>query len=173
MDRISRRVSPSPTETRADLPPGTPISVPSGTKIPLTLKQGINTRSARPGDPVYAQTAFPVTQNDQIVIPAGTFVQGEIRRVVRPGRVKGRAELQMDFTSMIFPNGYTVMLPGAVQNTPGSENNTVSGQEGTIKSGGAKARMPGPSRIPPFPERVSAQLLVAARELRSAQPPAA
>ena len=132
--------NPIPTETKADLPPGTPISVPSGTKIPLTLKQGINTKSARPGDPVYAQTAFPITQNDQIVIPAGTFVQGEIRRVVRPGRVKGRAELQMDFTSMIFPNGYTVMLPGAVQNTPGSDNNTVSGQEGTIKSGGSKGK---------------------------------
>jgi type IV secretion system protein VirB10 len=121
-------------------PPAAAINVPSGTRIPLTLKQGINTKSARPGDPVYAQTAFPVTRNDQIVIPAGTFVQGEVRRVVRPGRVKGRAELQMNFTSMIFPNGYTIMLPGAVQNTPGSEQNTVSGKEGTIKGGSNKGK---------------------------------
>ena len=115
------------------------ITVPAGTKIPLTLKQGINSKSARPGDPVYAQTAFPITQNNQIVIPAGTFVQGEVRRVVRPGHVKGRAELQMSFTSMIFPNGYTIMLPGAVQNTPGS-NNTVSGKEGTIQGPGGKGK---------------------------------
>ena len=131
---------PVTTEARAELPVSVPITVPSGTRIPLTLKQGINTKSARPGDPVYAQTAFPITQNDQIVIPAGTFVQGEIRRVVRPGRVKGRAELQMNFTSMIFPNGYTIMLPGSVQNTPGSDNNTVSGKEGTIKGGGSKGK---------------------------------
>ena len=120
--------------------PAAPITVTSGTRIPLTLKQGINTKSARPGDPVYAQTAFPITRNDQIVIPAGTFVQGEVLRVVRPGRVKGRAELQMNFTSMIFPNGYTIMLPGAVQNTPGSNDNTVSGKEGTIKGGGSKGK---------------------------------
>lgn len=116
------------------------ITVPSGTKIPLTLKQGVTTKSARPGDPVYAQTAFPITQNDQIVIPAGTFVQGEVLRVVRPGRVKGRAELQMSFTSMIFPNGYTVMLPGAVQNTPGSNSNRMKGKEGTIQGDSSKGR---------------------------------
>jgi type IV secretion system protein VirB10 len=116
------------------------ITVPSGTRIPLTLKQGVNTKSARPGDPVYAQTAFPVTQNNKIVIPAGTFVQGQIDRVVRPGHVKGRAELQMSFTSMIFPNGYTVMLPGAVQNTPGSSQNSVKGKEGTIQGPGGKGK---------------------------------
>jgi hypothetical protein len=116
------------------------ITVASGTKIPLTLKQAITTKSARPGDPVYAQTAFPITKDDQIVIPAGTFVQGEIQRVVRPGRVKGRAQLQMSFTSMIFPNGYTVMMPGAVQNTPGSTTNTVKGTEGTIQGDSSKGK---------------------------------
>ena len=125
-----------------DVAPAPPpeITVPSGTKIPLTLKQGINTKSARPGDPVYAQTAFPVLENNQIVIPAGTFVQGEVQRVVRPGRVKGRAELQMSFTSLIFPNGYTVMLPGDVQNTPGSNDNSVKGKEGTIEGPGSKGK---------------------------------
>jgi len=132
--------SPPPPQAETDSPAATELTVPAGTKIPLTLKQGINTKSARPGDPVYAQTAFPITQNDQILIPAGTFVQGEVRRVVRPGRVKGRAELQMSFTSMIFPNGYTVMLPGAVQNTPGSKDNTVNGKEGTIQGPSGKGK---------------------------------
>ncbi len=112
----------------------------AGTKIPLTMKQGVSTKTARPGDPVYAQTAFPITQNDQIVIPAGTFVQGEVRRVLRPGRVKGRAELQMSFTSMIFPNGYTILLPGAVQGTPGSDNNSMKGKEGTIQGDSSKGK---------------------------------
>jgi type IV secretion system protein VirB10 len=121
-------------------PPAQLIQLASGTKIPLTLKQGITTKSARPGDPVYAQTAFPITANNQIAIPAGTYVQGEVRQVVRPGRVKGRAELQMSFTSMIFPNGYTVMLPGAVQNTPGSTSNSMKGTEGTIQGDSSKGK---------------------------------
>ncbi|HUI83058.1 MAG TPA: hypothetical protein VL240_02490 [Candidatus Binatia bacterium] len=116
------------------------ITVPAGTKIPLTLKQGVTSKNARPGDPVYAQTAFPITQHDQIAIPAGTFVQGEVRRVVRPGRVKGRAELQVSFTSMIFPNGYTILLPGAVQGTPGSQDASVKGKEGTIEGNGGKGK---------------------------------
>ncbi len=124
----------------ADPPPVKLIMLASGTKIPLTLKQGITTKSARPGDPVYAQTAFPITADNQIAIPAGTYVQGEVRQVVRPGRVKGRAELQMSFTSMIFPNGYTVMLPGAVQNTPGSTTNSMKGKEGTIQGDSSKGK---------------------------------
>ena len=130
-----------PVTQPAPDPPAPPaVTVPAGTKIPLTMKQGVTSKSARPGDPVYAQTAFPITQNDQIVIPAGTFVQGEVRRVVRPGRVKGRAELQMSFTSMIFPNGYTILLPGAVQNTPGSQSNTMKGKEGTIEGPSSKGK---------------------------------
>ena len=79
--------------------------------------------------------------NDRIVIPPGTFVQGEIRRVQRPGKVKGRAELQMSFTSMIFPNGYTLLLPGAVQGTPGDPNTAgVKDKEGTIEGEGSKGK---------------------------------
>jgi type IV secretion system protein VirB10 len=133
-----RSTSATPSQPNDDPPP--PITVPAGTKIPLTLKQGVTSKNARPGDPVYAQTAFPITQNDQIVIPAGTFVQGEVRRVLRPGRVKGRAELQMSFTSMIFPNGYTILLPGAVQGTPGSQDNNMKGTEGTIQGNSGKGK---------------------------------
>ena len=117
------------------------ITVPAGTKIPLVLKQGITTKNAHVGDPVYAQTSFPITMNDHIAIPSGTFVQGEIRQVQRPGRVKGRAELLMNLTSMIFPNGYTVALPGAVQGTPGNAGtNGVKDKEGTIAGDSSKGK---------------------------------
>jgi type IV secretion system protein VirB10 len=121
--------------------PADAITVPAGTRVPLTMKQGLTTKNARPGDPVYAQTAFPIVMNDRIVIPPGTFVQGEIRRVLRPGKVKGRAELQMSFTSMIFPNGYTLLLPGAVQGTPGDPNTAgVKDKEGTIQGDSSKGK---------------------------------
>ena len=104
------------------------MTVPAGTKIPLALKQGISTHSARVGDPVYAQTAFPIVENNTIVIPAGTFVQGTIRSIVRPGRVKGRAQLQMTFTSMIFPNGYTVAAARRSRGSAGLERQRHEGQ---------------------------------------------
>src|ERR1700751_2757675 len=81
------------------------IIIPSGTKVPLALKQAISTRNAQEGDPVYCETTFPFVIDDRIVIPAGTYIQGKSSRVQRPGRIKGRAELLMHFTSMIYPNG--------------------------------------------------------------------
>jgi hypothetical protein len=107
--------------------------IPAGSKIPLLLKQAISTKNAREGDAVYAQTAFPFVVNEHILVPAGTYIQGKISHVERAGRVKGRAEILMHFTSMIYPSGYTVMLPGSVENTPGADNKGVKDKEGTIR----------------------------------------
>ena len=51
-----------------------------------------------------------MVSNGHVVIPAGTYVQGVIRRSQRPGRVKGRGELVIHFDTLIFPSGYTLML---------------------------------------------------------------
>ena len=143
---ITPRVAPTAKESALDQSPApeplpaSTVTVPAGTKIPLTLKQAISTHSARVGDPVYAQTAFPIVQNNKIVIPEGTFVQGTIRSIVRPGKVKGRAQLNMTFNSMIFPNGYTVVLPGAIEGVPGSNNSAMKDNEGTIEQSGSKGK---------------------------------
>ncbi len=107
--------------------------IPAGTKVPLLLKQAISTKNAREGDPVYAETAFPFVLNDRILIPAGTYIQGKISHSEPAGRSKKRAELLIHFTSMIYPTGYTVMLPGYIQNTPGAEDKKVKDAEGTIQ----------------------------------------
>jgi type IV secretion system protein VirB10 len=109
------------------------LTIPVGTRIPLSLKQAISTKTARDGDPVYAETAFPFVVNDRVVIPAGTYVQGKVTRVQRGGHVKGRAELLVHFTSMIYPSGYTVMLGGSVENTPGADKTSMKDSEGTIR----------------------------------------
>ncbi len=116
------------------------VTVPAGTKIPLVLKHAISTKSVRPGDPVYLETTFPVTQNNRMLIPAGTYVQGVVDSVKRPGRVSGRAELLMHFTTLVFPNGYTVSLPGAVEGVPGADNSKVKDKEGTIQAESQKGK---------------------------------
>jgi hypothetical protein len=107
--------------------------IPAGTKVALILKQAISTKTAKEGDAVYAETTFPVVFDSKMIIPAGTYVQGKISNVKRGGHVKGRAELLIHFTSMIYPNGYTVVLPGSLENVPGAEKSTVKDSEGTIR----------------------------------------
>lgn len=121
--------------------PAKGVTVPAGTTVLLHLRSPINTKSARVGDAVYCETEFPVTQDNVMIIPPHTYVKGQISRVERPGRVKGRAELQLHFNTLIFPDGYTIQLPGALQNTPGADNHSMSpDEEGTVKANGEKAK---------------------------------
>ena len=109
------------------------LNIPAGTKVPLALKHAISTKTTHEGDAVYAETTFPVVANGRVLIPAGTYVQGRISHIQRAGHIKGRAEVLMHFTTLIYPSGYTVMLPGSVENAPGVDKTSVKDQEGTIQ----------------------------------------
>lgn len=109
------------------------LTIPAGSQIPLALKQPISTKTAREGDPIYATTTFPFVVNNRVLVPAGTYVQGRISSVKRGGRVHGRAEVLMHFTSLIYPDGYTILLPGSVENVPGQGTHGVKDKEGTIQ----------------------------------------
>ena len=111
------------------------FTVPAGTKVLLELRSAINTKSAKAGDGVYLASTFPVVVGNRVLIPAGVYVQGVVDSVERPGRQK-EAQLNMHFTSMIFPNGSVVEIPGMVNSLPGSQNQKVNGDEGTIQQQG-------------------------------------
>jgi len=117
----------------APAPVSAELIIPAGTKVPVALKHAISTKSTKDGDAVYAETTFPVVVHDRVVIPAGTYVQGRISHIQRAGHVKGRAEVLMHFTTLIYPSGYTVLLPGAVEDAPGVDKTSVKDQEGTIR----------------------------------------
>jgi type IV secretion system protein VirB10 len=116
----------------------TELTIPAGTKVPVALKHAVSSKGTREGDSVYAETTFPVVANGRVLIPAGTFVQGRVSHIQRGGRIKGRAEVLMHFTTLIYPSGYTVLLPGAVENAPGVDKTSVKDEEGTIRSDSQK-----------------------------------
>jgi hypothetical protein len=119
-------------------------TVPAGTKVLLQLRSALNTRSARPGDGVYLASTFPVVVGNKVMIPAGVYVQGIVDRVERAGHVKGKSQLDMHFTSIIFPNGSVVEIPGMVNSIPGAKKQTVKNDgEGTIEQDSDKGRNAG------------------------------
>ena len=119
-------------------------AVPAGTKVLLQLKSAVNTKSAKAGDGVYLISIFPVVVGNRVMIPNGVYVQGVVDRVQRGGRIKGKAQLDMHFTSIIFPNGSVVEIPGVVDSVPGTKNQTVKDNgEGTIEQNGDKGRNAG------------------------------
>ena len=115
--------------------------VPAGTKVLLQLRSALNTKSAKPGDGVYLASTFPVVVGNRVMIPSGVYVQGVVDRVVRAGHVSGRSQLDMHFTSIIFPNGTVVEIPGIVNSLPGASKQKVkSDGEGTIEQETDKGR---------------------------------
>ena len=119
-------------------------TVPEGTKVLLQLRSAINTKSAKQGDGVYLSSTFPVVVGNRVLIPAGVYVQGVIDRVVRAGHVKGKSQLDMHFTSIIYPNGTVVEIPGIVNALPGARKQSVKDDgEGTIEQDADKGRNAG------------------------------
>jgi len=134
----------TPPETVAPAPEKRTYTVPAGTKVLLQLRSAVNTKSAKPGDGVYLASTFPVVVGNRVMIPAGVYVQGVVDRVERAGRVKGRSQLDMHFTSIIFPNGSVVEIPGVVNSLPGAKDQSVKNDgEGTIEQAGNKGRNAG------------------------------
>jgi hypothetical protein len=87
------------------------VAVPAGTRIALILTQPIQTRLIHRGDDIYAQIVSPVTAGNDVVIPAGTFVQGKVDKIERQG---GRGQVRLQSMSISFPDGYTIPIAGPI-----------------------------------------------------------
>jgi hypothetical protein len=133
----------TPANASAAAVPKKTYTVPAGTKVLLQLRSSVNTKSARVGDGVYLSSAFPVVVGSHVMIPSGVFVQGVVDRVVRAGRMTGKSQLDMHFTSIIFPNGSVVEIPGVVSGLPGASKQDVKNGEGTIEQDKDKGRNAG------------------------------
>src|SRR6185312_16885424 len=93
--QTAQEATASSNAAGAEKPAAAQLVVPAGTRLPLILHNAVTTRNARPGDPIYLETVFPIVINQRILIPAGTYVQGEIQEAKRPGKVKGQGEIRL------------------------------------------------------------------------------
>lgn len=77
--------------------------LPEKTRITLQLNNKLSTRVNSEGDAFTAYVTAPVLIGDKIVIPKGSVVTGSISRIIRPGRFKGKAVLNVLFQSIEIP----------------------------------------------------------------------
>jgi hypothetical protein len=131
----------TPAQPAAQQPQAVPqlIRIPAGTHVAVVLENGISTGSAKAGDSVYFHTSFPITQDNHIVIPVGSYLRGELIESKRPGKVKGRGEFRMRLDTLIFPNGYTVDLNATPRSADTGGKETMD-SEGKVTSAGGKGQ---------------------------------
>jgi len=90
--------------------PAKVVTMPAGTRVPLTLVSAIKSKSTKVGDTVRAVVAFPVTAGDTLAIPAGSFMEGTVTKLVVRPKGSHQPDVEIHFTRLLFANGYTVTL---------------------------------------------------------------
>jgi hypothetical protein len=82
---------------------GEPHQVMQGTQVQLTLLNTVSTAASRDGDPFVAVVSEPVFLGNQLLIPAGTRVNGTVGTVASPRRfslIRGEAYMNLTFQSL-------------------------------------------------------------------------
>jgi hypothetical protein len=78
--------------------------------------------------------------NNRIVIPVGSYVKGRITQVVRPGHVKGKAQIGLRFEEITLPSGVTKLLRATLSGFGGSGQEGFSPKEGKIQGESSKGK---------------------------------
>ncbi len=99
----------------------------------------MSTKHSAAGDRVYLETVFPILAGGRIVIPPGSYVNGTVTSIKRPGRMKGRGELYLRFDSLTMTNGTTRDFRSRLGGGDiGAGNGSVDRDEGKVISEGNK-----------------------------------
>lgn len=116
--------------------PAAAAEIPKGTHVLLRMMNSINTRTAAEGDQVYLQTANPIATDGQILIPAGSYVQGAVSHAKRSGKVAGRAELGIRLESLTLPGGKVLKISPRLSSVDSNESDQkVDHEENLVKQG--------------------------------------
>ena len=131
--------------------------IPQGTHVLLRMVNSVSTRTARPGDRVYLETASPITAGGRIAVPVHSYVQGVVTHSKRAGRVRGKAQLAVRRATPPTPRA-SRFSPAAAPPSAGSWTAT----------GVARASAPG--RAPAWASPPSCSPAAAKSNFRAAQP---
>jgi hypothetical protein len=114
-------------------------TVPEGTRITLQLNNQLSTKQNNEGDAFTAVVMTPLYQGDRLVIPKGSVVTGSISRILRPGRFKGKALMNLLFQSINIPGRGELQIIASLSRVD-PEGNTGVRSEGTVQGKGSEGR---------------------------------
>ena len=119
---------------------GREVAVPEGTCLTLELNDHLGTKLGREGDIFTAIVTVPVYVSDRLLIPKGSLVTGNISRVIRPGRFKGKAVMNLVFQSVRIPGRAEVPIVATLSrvSTTGSDVEVLA--ENGVQGGASKRR---------------------------------
>jgi hypothetical protein len=112
--------------------------VPAGTALMVRLDTTLASFSNRVGDPFQGRLTQAIVVNGNILLPAGTTVEGRVTKVTEPRRISGKPTIGILPEAVILPTGERYFLDATLVDTniPGADVN----QEGQFKGLGHDRR---------------------------------
>jgi hypothetical protein len=99
------RVEPDPSPVTRDVaprPPATPmVTVPAGAPLTVVMSDLVSTAFSEDGDTFTATLAEPWVVDGKVVAERGDMVKGRVQDVMKPGKVKGKAQLKLVLTQIL------------------------------------------------------------------------
>lgn len=107
------------------------VTAPPGTVVSATMSSPISSDFARVGDRFNATLGAPIASGGNVILPAGSQMEGQVVMVKPAGRAGKNGELEVRFTGATLPNGQRVPLSARIQTEDGT---------GIIKGGSTAGR---------------------------------
>ena len=142
----SRRRDPAPepdgpeTRSRAAADSESKLRVPAGTEIRVRMKEPLTTRTHKVGDTFSARVIQSIDAGRARAIPKGVEVRGSISQLVRAGRIRGRARMNLHFKELRFRDGRVVPMNAQMASLVEPRKRSVPDEEGTLEEPGEKGR---------------------------------
>jgi hypothetical protein len=121
--------APPPQQAVAPPPPPKPVTqqytLESGTVVPVTTTEALDSKTAQPNDAFHATLASDIVSNGVVLIPRGSQVMGRVVEVHEAAHFKGSALLTVELTQVtargralsLVTDSYTKEAAGRGKNT--------------------------------------------------------
>jgi type IV secretion system protein VirB10 len=104
----------------------------TGTRIALSLRNGLDTKHTHEGDRVYLETIEPIAVGGRIVIPRGSYVNGTVTGSKPAHGINGKGEMYIRFDSLLLPNGVSRDFHSRLVSADSSARGNVDSVEGKV-----------------------------------------
>jgi hypothetical protein len=108
------------------------VTIPSGTAVTVVLGEALATDTTKEGDTFVATLAAPLTIDGRVVAERGADVTGRVTKVDDPGKVKGRARMELELTSIKADKAYKLDTEPFIAVAPDNKD-----RDAAIIAGGA------------------------------------
>lgn len=98
---------------------GNVVYIPADTKTTAILAQPLSSTNCFIGSNVYATLNTDFTYNNLTIAPAGSTINGTITKVKKAGFGNRNGQIEVKFTSIRTPSGYSIPITASIATTDG------------------------------------------------------